>query len=118
MIQILLHLWGDYITQNDWMATNKTQNTAKGWVACLIHVTLYSLPFLFICSFEAFVVIFTTHFFIDKFRLAKYLVQLKNFSFTPTGFPPTTPLFISVWVTIIVDNILHVTINYLSITFL
>lgn len=118
MIQLLFHAWGDYITQNDWMATNKINNNLKGWLAAFIHVTIYSLPFLLIGSYTAVFVIWITHFFIDKFRLAKYLIQLKNWTFTKTGFPEGTPAFLTVWILIIVDNILHITINYLSLKYL
>jgi len=118
MIQLLLHAWGDYITQNDWMATNKTKSTLKGWVAVIIHATIYSLPFLFIGSFNAVFVIWITHLLIDKFRLANYVLQLKNWTFTPNGFPDGTPPFLTVWVMIIVDNTIHITINYLALYFL
>jgi hypothetical protein len=118
MIQLLLHAWGDYITQNDWMATNKTKNTTKGWLAVFIHATTYSLPFLLIGSEMAVFIIWITHLLIDKFRLAKYLLQLKNWCFTPSGFPEGTPPFLSVWLLIIVDNILHITVNFLSLTYI
>ncbi len=118
MLQLLFHLWGDYITQNHWMANKKVLFTNEGWLACLTHCTLYSIPFAFIASPAAFSVIFLTHFFIDKFRLAKYVNQLKNWSFTPTGFPEGTPPFLAVWLMFIVDNILHVTINYAAILYL
>jgi hypothetical protein len=37
------HMAGDYLLQNDWMAVNKSQSTAKGLVACNLHCLLYSL---------------------------------------------------------------------------
>jgi hypothetical protein len=116
MIQVLFHLWGDYIFQNDYLATNKIEFTLRGWIACFIHSILYSIPFLFIGSLNAVTVIFITHFFIDKFRLAKYIIRLKNWEWkTKSGFPESTPPFIYTWVIIIVDNIIHVTINYFSL---
>lgn len=118
MLQLLFHLWGDYITQNHWMANKKVLFTREGWEACLIHCVLYSVPFFWIASSEALCVIFITHFLIDKFRLAKYLIKLKNWCWNDSGFPDGTPAFISVWILFIVDNILHVTINYLSIQYL
>jgi len=119
MIQLLLHLWGDYITQNEWMANNKTSNSAKGWLAVFTHATVYSLPFLFIGSFTSVFVIWITHLFIDKFRLALYLIKLKNWRWnTSSGFNEATPLFLSIWLMIIIDNIIHITINYLSIMYL
>ena len=118
MLQVLFHLWGDYITQNNWMANKKVLFTKEGWLACFIHCALYSIPFSFIATPTALVVIFSTHFFIDKFRLAKYVNQFKNWSFTPTGFPESTPPFLAVWLLLIVDNILHVTINYAALRWL
>ena len=53
MLQFFLHMIGDYVTQNDWMATAKTKNSKEGYLACLIHSVLYSLPFLIIGSWKA-----------------------------------------------------------------
>lgn len=119
MIQLLFHLFGDYIFQNDYLANTKVQSSKEGWIACFIHCLLYSLPFLFIGSLTAVGVIFLTHFLLDKFRLAKYIIKLKNWEWkTSTGFPETTPVYISTWLLFIVDNIIHVTINYLSLLYL
>jgi hypothetical protein len=100
------------------MAENKVKNTLEGYLACLVHCLLYSIPFYFIASFNALLVIFFTHFLIDKFRLAKYLCQLKNWTKDPSGFDSNTPAFLAVWLLIIVDNIIHITINYFSIKYL
>lgn len=118
MIQGLFHLWGDYITQNHWMASKKVLFTEEGWFACAIHCVLYSIPFLFIASVDAFMIILITHFLIDKFRLAKYIVQLRNWCFTDTGAPASQPPFLAIWLLIIADNTIHLTINYLSIKYL
>lgn len=118
MVQLLFHLWGDYIFQSHWMAVNKTSNTLIGWSACLIHCLIYTIPFIFIGSLNAVLVIFITHFLIDKFRLASYLIRVKNLTFTPTGFPDNTPPFLSFWLLIIIDNTLHITINYLALLYL
>lgn len=117
-MQLFLHMIGDYVSQNHWIAMNKVKNSIIGYLACLIHSVLYSMPFLLIGGIRAVFVIGFTHFIIDKYRLAKYLVQLKNWSFTPSGFPEGTPAFISVWILFIVDNLIHITINYLAIKYL
>jgi hypothetical protein len=75
MIQILIHLWGDYLTQSDWMAQNKT----KAHLPAAVHALVYSAPFLFIGSWKAVLVICATHFLIDRYRLARYVVWAKNF---------------------------------------
>jgi hypothetical protein len=142
MEQLILHLIGDYITQSDWMANGKTSK----YVPAMAHATVYSLPFLLLRpSWTAFGVILVTHFFIDRFRLAKYVVWAKNrlvpmserkmqvgsaeegwtpvyrldwSNCTNTGYPDQTPAFLSVWLMIIADNTMHLTINYLALRYL
>lgn len=144
MEQLILHLIGDYILQSDWMATNKTKSV---WPA-LVHALTYSLPFILLRpSFLAFAVIISTHFVIDHWRLARYVVWAKNFiapsseiieryeenegdweyefqdkyswrNCSATGYPSETPQFLAVWLLIIADNTLHLAINYLSLRFL
>jgi hypothetical protein len=75
MIQLILHLVGDYVTQSNWMATRKTER----WWPAFCHAFIYSLPFLWIGSHRAVFVIGLSHFLIDRYRLARYLVWLKNF---------------------------------------
>jgi len=83
MEQLLCHLWGDYILQSDWAANNKTSKS----FSCLWHVVLYGLPFLLLSpSWTALAVIVGTHFIIDRWRLAKYLVYAKNFLAPPSAF--------------------------------
>jgi hypothetical protein len=79
MEQLILHLVGDYLTQSDWMAQNKTK---ASWPAA-VHAFIYSVPFWLLARFAqrpylAFAVIFLTHFLIDRFRLARYVVWAKN----------------------------------------
>jgi hypothetical protein len=136
--QILAHLWGDYILQSDWMAENKT----KAWFPCACHVLFYSLGFLlFRPSWNAMLVIAGTHYFIDRYRLARYLVWMKNWiaprkrcpdcidthllranptfkECSATGYPPDRPIWLTVWLLIIADNILHITINGIALKWL
>src|SRR5208282_820087 len=108
MTQLLMHLWGDYILQSDWMALNKT----KAWLPAAIHALLYSLAFLLLRpSLGAWCAIFGTHFLIDRFRLARYVVMVKNTVGRPihvhmenletyetsTGYPETCPSWMAVW---------------------
>lgn len=83
MIQLILHLVGDYLTQSDWMANNKRKRT----VAAFCHALVYSLPFLLIGSIPAVAVIFSTHLLIDRFGLARYVVWFKNRLLQPNGGP-------------------------------
>jgi hypothetical protein len=141
MEQLILHLIGDYVTQSDWMANNKT----KSVIPAAVHALVYSLPFLLLRpSALAFTVICVTHFIIDHWRLARYVVWLKNFiapnfgvSFDcpntrggdctcpqrwenckATGYPSELPPFMAIWLMIIADNTMHLAINYLSLRYL
>ncbi len=69
MDQLILHLLGDYVTQNHWMANRKAMST---W-PCLVHVVVYTLPFMLLApTWSALGVIAVTHFVIDRWRLARY----------------------------------------------
>lgn len=74
MEQLILHLIGDYVTQSDWMANEKT----KRFLPAFLHALVYSVPFLLIGTWAAVVVIFGTHFFIDRYRLARFVCYGKN----------------------------------------
>lgn len=125
--QLVAHAIGDYIIQSHWMATEKTRNS----VAASIHAITYTLPFLLITkSPEALAVICGTHFLVDRFRLALFVVWLKNGPWkivrtdegwlklkpiTSTGYGEDVPAWLSVWLLIAADNIIHVIINGLAI---
>lgn len=125
MVQLILHLIGDYVTQSDWMAQNKTKNTG----AALVHALVYSLPFLWLFPTQnrfciGWFVILWSHFFIDRFRLARYVVFAKNFLGWPwpswedcktTGYPSARPAWLAVWLLIAADNTIHLAINYASL---
>jgi hypothetical protein len=124
------------------MANEKTKRS----LAALAHVVTYALPFLFLSpSVMALVVIVGTHFVIDRWRLARYVVWAKNWLApwhkldrkvddpgpdiwvppTPpwsacqaTGYPPDRPPWLAVWLLIIADNIMHVLINAAALMWL
>jgi len=121
--QLVAHAVGDYILQSDWMATEKTKQNA----AAAAHAFTYTLPFLFLTtSPEALVAIMGTHFLIDRWRLARYVVWLKNWlgpnrpwsECVATGYPADRPAWLTVWLLIIADNTLHVLCNGLALRFL
>jgi hypothetical protein len=73
--QLVAHAIGDYVLQSDWMASNKTKRS----LAALCHVAAYAIPFLFFRpSALAMTVIVGTHFVIDRWRLARFVVWMKN----------------------------------------
>lgn len=116
--QLVAHAVGDYIFQSDWMADNKT----KSHVAAAVHAVTYTLPFLLITqSPAALAAICVSHFVIDRWRLARFVVWLKNGPWMPltaTGYQDSKPAFLAVWLLIIADNILHVICNALAIAML
>jgi hypothetical protein len=115
--QIVAHLVGDYIIQSDWMANEKTKRS----LAAAVHAVTYTLPFLFLTqSIAALAFIAGTHFVIDRWRLARFVVRWKNQISNPhnaciyetaTGYPDTSPPFLAVWLLIIADNTLHLLCN-------
>lgn len=144
MIQLILHLLGDYVFQTDWMAKNKGRSS----FAAGAHALAYSVPFLFLpiwlndlqqwlapitgktytpfetCSLTAFLVILLTHFFIDRYGLARYVVYFKNWTTQPslrfadcsaTGYHKDTPPWLAVMLLIVADNTLHLLINFLAL---
>jgi hypothetical protein len=74
-----LHLVGDYWTQSSWMTNNKGK---RSW-PCLLHALLYSLPFFFIGTWPAVLVIFVTHFIIDRTKIIHWLIWVKNAVLSP-----------------------------------
>lgn len=133
MEQLIFHGIGDYFIQTDTWALNKKK---KGWFGlwcCFIHCLTYSLPFLFIGSWKAWLVIFITHFIIDRTKIIDYLLAIKNnvvypghkhfpnskkYDISNFGFGLQRPTFISIWLYIITDNLCHIICNYLALKFL
>jgi len=94
---LLAHLTGDFILQNDWMATGKKNSS---WI-CLVHVCVYMLPFLLLdLSAVQLVLIALQHWVQDRTGLVNQYLKIAGKS----GFagPPFSP-----WSMIVVDNIFH-----------
>lgn len=121
------HMIGDYVLQSHWMATCKT----KRWLPALAHGAAYTLPYLVVTrSVWALLVIGGTHVIIDRYRLARYVVWFKNLAgprrtWAPvphdpqaTGFTSDTPAWLAVWLLIIVDNLVHLAINWAALMYL
>lgn len=125
MLELILHLIGDYITQTDRMANEKVKDIRMA----LLHAFVYSVPFyIFIdMSIIAFLTIFLTHAIIDRYRVVKYIIFARNRlhdktlrweDCSATGYHKDKPIWLTVWLMIIADNTLHLTINYLAIAYL
>ena len=121
--QIIAHFVGDYILQSDWMVREKSRR----WLAVLVHVIFYTLPFLFLTTNPVTLAIIAgTHMVIDRYRLARYVIWIRNYPWPgskpwseckDTGFDESVPKFLAVWLFIIVDNICHILINGLAINY-
>jgi len=115
MEQLICHLVGDYVLQTNWMARYKLEKIS----VAAVHAFTYVLPFIFITrSFWALFVIFSTHTIIDHYRLARHVIRFRNWCWTDNGFPTETPSHIAQGVSIVVDNTIHLLINFLAIKYL
>lgn len=136
---ILCHFIGDYFLQSDWMATKKGTSL---WVAAY-HALWYTIPFLFITqSWLPLLTIWGTHAIIDRYKPVPYLALLKNTFplLSPvtltirqgktvpslgdeeifdrrTGYPFDRPVWLTTWLNIIQDNVLHIVINFLALKY-
>ncbi|WP_396921656.1 DUF3307 domain-containing protein [Mycolicibacterium sp.] len=119
----LAHMVGDYLIQSDWMAQEKT----KRWWPAIAHAVTYGLPFLFVTQSPlALLVIVGTHAAIDRYRLARHVVWFKNQlapkafrpPYTSTGYGLDRPDWLSVWLLIIADNVIHMLINVAAVVWL
>lgn len=113
-IGLILHLVGDYLLQNDWMAQNKT----KEWFPCFVHCFLYTIPFSFVLWPSPLVwLVFISHYFIDRYRLAEYWIRLVNWRWDGNnhGYSEDKPKWMSVWLLIIIDNTFHIIFNSVAI---
>jgi hypothetical protein len=133
LIGILCHFLGDYFIQTDWMAQEKT----KYWSPAIWHGVTYGVPFLVFAvlsdtlslSLVALAVIVVTHIVIDHYRLAKHVIWAKN-QLVPkkyryawkdgnlTGYRNDAPIWLTTWLMIITDNVIHIMINTAAILYL
>jgi hypothetical protein len=117
--QIVAHLVGDYLLQTDHQAVKKTSQS----LPALAHALCYSLPFLS-CTRDPrrLALVAGTHFVIDRWRLASYVVWAKNqlapkeyrYSWSeahPTGYPKGHPEWLVFSLLVAADNTLHIVIN-------
>ena len=109
--QIVAHLVGDYLIQSHWMATAKTKQST----AAALHAVTYALPFLFLTrDWLALTIIVVSHFALDRWRIARFVVWLKNGArgpVTATGYPEGTPDWLALWLLIAADNTIHLLCN-------
>jgi len=148
MEQLLLHLIGDYVTQSDWMANGKTSRYLPALVHATVYslpflvltrsplalFVIWSTHFLIDRFRLAKYVVWAKNFLAPPSVTFVVVEDIHN-SYSPapsmdvapkyswgncqaTGYPSETPVWLSVWLMIIADNTMHLTINYLSLRFL
>lgn len=120
---MIAHLFGDYVVQSDWMANAKTVEHG----AAAAHAATYAACFLPLTRDpRALLAIGGTHFVIDRWRLAKYLVWARNqaapadsrYPYSEAGMmgaPADRPDWLSGWLGFICDNAIHALINHLAL---
>lgn len=127
---IAAHFIGDYVLQSDWQAMHKR----RSWVVALVHAWAYSTPFIWVCvdgprGVHQMAVILFTHMLIDRLGLARYVCYAKNFLAPPshwprwsetdfTGYPANREKYVTFWLFVITDNLLHILINYCALRYL
>ncbi len=145
MLQLLLHLTGDYLLQSDHMSRNK--RSSSGWAG--FHAIVYTLPFgMLQPSWAAWAVICGSHYLNDRFSQARYVVWAKNIllgmwpnrifgnadapddespedsirlswkNCKATGYPADVQPWLAVMLLIVADNTLHLSINYAALRWL
>ena len=121
MRRLIAHLVGDYVVQSDWMAQTKTKSSKSA----AAHATSYAACFLTETRDpRALAVIGGTHYMIDHWRLARYVVWAKNqvapaeFRYTLEGAQwhgygprPASDNWLTGWLLFIADNTMHLMIN-------
>jgi hypothetical protein len=110
---IIGHMVGDYVLQNDWMATNKSRtDTEDDWIVCAIHAAIWLACVEFFGGLSQFpntphplewalacLWLFGTHYLIDRYRLAARSMQYTGQATFAESLGP--------WSRIIVDNTWH-----------
>lgn len=107
MLELLCHLTGDYTLQTSWMAREKTKRS----LPAAVHAAVYTSVFVIVLrpSLEAICVIGLTHFVIDRWALARLWTRALG--------QRNLPNWLGGWLLVINDNIIHLWINHLVLTY-
>ena len=74
VLAFLGHLIGDYLTQSTWMAITKSEKSLMGWVACTVHVSIYTISVCIMLETYNPIIwtfIFVPHWIIDHWSLGE-----------------------------------------------
>ncbi len=100
MEQLILHLIGDYVTQSDWMAQNKTKRTPPALAHAIARFVVFAKNCLLRPAAE------------------RWNDPLGWEDHSGTGYHKDAPAWLAVWLLIAADNTLHLAINYCSLRWL
>lgn len=76
---LLGHLIGDYLLQSKFMALNKSNDNWRGVLTCSWHVLIYTISVCLMIGTSnplVWLLVFATHWFIDRWSLATYWLRL------------------------------------------
>jgi hypothetical protein len=117
--QLLAHLCGDWMTQNNWIALNK--RTSPSWLPVLVHGMFYGLSFVVTSlafdspemrSLMPLAFIVSTHILVDRFNVASLWVRAYNWQWD--GDRPNVPNF----VLLCCDQSIHLWLNAIALHYL
>lgn len=109
------HLLGDYLFQSKEMAIKKSEHTISGFFWCVLHCVIYTLCILLMIQKInplIIILVFLSHYPIDRYSLAKYWLKLIQGRDIENAYLSTKKyheidLIFSCIVYLIVDNTLH-----------
>jgi len=111
------HLFGDYLFQNDWMTRNKWKPGPRNAGICAVHCLVYTIImaiFLWKIEWYHLVLIFLSHYPIDRYSIAKHFMKLKGNrvdEIMKSG--DALPTSFTVFVYIVIDNTMHLFILWI-----
>lgn len=128
IVSFIAHLLGDFTLQNHQMANLKSKNS----LVCAVHVLIYSSLFLVLMgsfaevSWPALLVIATTHYLIDRHKLADRWARIYGVGYQDNLLEPAfpgpllddPPEHMKDWLVVIVDQSFHLAINTAALLFL
>lgn len=131
ILLLLGHFLGDYFFQTKNMALNKCDKSDAGVMYCLSHCFVYAFitTFIVVVAFDktypqhVFFIVFTSHYFIDRYSLGQKWLDFINGrnvlqAFKSEGKYRDIDLVFSCIVYTVVDNIMHLALMYLGLFYL
>ncbi len=123
---ILGHVIGDYILQPRIMANKKGSQSVEGYLWCFLHCMIYTMSVCCVLKDTTpltLFIIFNSHFWIDKFSMAKYWMIILNgkdyvklFSKTPDNHIDLLEMIFGSFVYIVIDNSFHILLMWWLLT--